>query len=130
MDYIDDMYTLDVYITGSLETEPEFTDFVGLKWQKRQQKRFTEDGRDSYVFQATHPRGFILTVYPYWMVDKEWTGWEFIVFMNGWEHEWDSWEDGSQKYHHKSYFAAMDIAVMKADDWKIDPDHPVYPVSK
>ena len=130
MTYHKDMYNTDFYFTGSLETEPEFTEFRDLQWQKKQQTRFTDEGRDSYVFQTTHPRGFILIVYPYWMVDANKRGWEFIVFLKGWKHEWDSWEEGDQKYHAKSYFHAMEWAVNDADHWEINPDHPEYPVSK
>jgi hypothetical protein len=130
MVYHKDMYQWDFYMTGSLETEPEFTEFKDLQWQKKPQKRFTEKGRDSFVFQTTHPRGFVLIVYPYWMVDEKQTGWEYIVFLKGWEHEWDSWEERDGIRHAKSYFEAMVWAVNDANRWKIDPDHPEYPVSK
>jgi hypothetical protein len=124
------MYTRDVYITGSLETEPNVIKYENLTWQKKAQSRFTEAGRDSYVFQAIHPRGFILIVYPYWMVDKEKKGWEYLVFLKGWEHEWNSWEDGDQSYHASSYLHAMKWATGRARRWKIDPSHPEFPVSK
>lgn len=130
MNYHKGMYTKDIYVTGSLETEPEFIEYRDLLWQKKPQKRFTDNGRDSYIFQTTHPRGFILIVYPYWMVDEEQKGWEFIVFLKGWEHEWDSWEERNGKRHAKSYIEAMTWAVNDADDWKIDPDHPEYPLSE
>ncbi len=55
MTYYGDIYSKDIYITGSLETEPEFTEYRELKWQKKAQSKFTEAGRDSFVFQATHP---------------------------------------------------------------------------
>lgn len=130
MDYHEGMHSKDIYVTGSLETEPEFTEFIDLQWQKKPQKRFTENGRDSFVFQTTHPRGFILIVYPYWMVDANKKGWEYIVFLKGWEREWDAWEERDGKSHARSYFAAMRYAVNRGDGWKIDPDHPEFPVSK
>lgn len=127
---IDNIYLKDPYITGSLETEPEFIEYKNLKWQKKSQSKFTDAGRDSYVFQTTHPRGFILIVYPYWMVDEKKKGWECIIFLKGWEREWDSWEDGDQKYHARSYMHAMQWAEFKARRWKVDPDHPEFPTSK
>jgi hypothetical protein len=128
--YIGNIYSKDIYITGSLETEPEFIEYKNLTWQKKAQSKFTDAGRDSYVFQAVHPRGFTLIVYPYWMVDAKKRGWEFLVFLKGWEREWDSWEEGDQKYHARSYMHAMLWAVNEANLWKIDPEHPEFPVSK
>jgi hypothetical protein len=127
--YVGNIVSKDIYITGSLETEPEFIEYRDLIWQKKAQSKFTEAGRDGYVFQATHPRGFILIVYPYWMVDREKRGWEFLVFLKGWEREWDSWEERDGKYHVSSYILAMRLAVNKAEDWKVNPNHPEFPVS-
>ncbi|MFW9843924.1 MAG: hypothetical protein ACFFEV_05060 [Candidatus Thorarchaeota archaeon] len=128
--YFDNMYTLDVYITGSLETEPEFIEFQNLRWQKKPQSKFSEDGIDSFVFQATHPRGFNLIVYPYKMVEKTSGGWEYIVFLKGWEREWNYWEERDDTNHIASYIATMKLAVRKADNWKVNPNHPEFPVNK
>ncbi|MHA1929759.1 MAG: hypothetical protein ACTSV2_14395 [Candidatus Thorarchaeota archaeon] len=128
--YIGGAYARDVYITGSLETDPEFIEFQNLLWQKKTQSKFTEDGRDSFVFQASHPRGFNLIIYPYWMVDEIRKGWEFIVYLKGWQREWDSWEERDRKHHAPSYMCAMEWAVSIADDWEIDPNHPEFPVTK
>ncbi len=124
------IYRHDIYITGSLETEPEFLEYRELKWQKKAQAKFTEVGRDSFVFQATHPRRFILIVYPYWMIDSKKKGWEFIILLKGGAREWDSWEEGDQKSPARSSMPAMEWAVNEADDWTIDPNHPEFPVSK
>lgn len=126
--YVRKMYTLDVYITGSLETEPEFIEFQNLIWQKKPQSKFTIHGMDSFVFQATHPRGFNLIVYPYRMVDKTEGGWEYILFLKGWEREWDSWEESNGNSHSASYLCAMEGAISRAGRWERNPDHPEFPV--
>jgi len=128
--YYGDIYSKDIYITGKLETEPEFLKYRELKWQKKAQTKFTEAGKDSFIFQTAHPRGFTLIVYPYWILDEKKKGWEYIVFLKGWDREWDSWEERDGKTHAASYMNAMGWAVNRANNWKIDPDHPEFPVSK
>ena len=143
--------SLDTYLTGRLETEPDTIKAWCIVWEKRPQKAFTEKGQDSYVFVGRHSRGFILTVYPTRLIDTAQpvymrhgyaTWWSSRIYLDGWAREVDDLAEdedppptvyyvnasGEKVYKTVSYLRAMLQARLTADKWNYDPYNKQFPV--